>query len=109
MNDRAAPPWLDPCPSWCTRVHDPADHPDDRRHQGAEQILALDLAPEPLPGDGEPSAVDVVVHADRPTGSDQDWLRIESAESSRVRLALTPMSARALIRALHRVLEEISP
>ena len=109
MNDGATPPWLDtPCPSWCCREHRADDHPEDRRHQGAAQLVTLTIAPAPLLDNSDPVPVNVVVHADRPDGSDHDWLRIESAESPDVRLALTARSTRELIRALRVVLDEIS-
>lgn len=109
MNDRATPPGIDtPCPPWCTRRHHAADHPEDRRHQGAAQLVVLDLAPVPTPDATEPLPIEVVVHADRPAGSNEDWLRIESTESPEVRLALTARSTHELIRALRNVLEEIS-
>jgi hypothetical protein len=50
-----------------------------------------------------------VVQADRPAGSVDNWLRIESAESPELRLALTAPSTRELIRALRIALDQISP
>lgn len=101
--------WADaPCPAWCARTHGRDDHPEDRRHQGPAQLITLTIGSSPPTVIGDARTIDVVVHADRPAGSAEDWLRIESAESAEVRLALTAPSTRELIRALQRVLEQIS-
>lgn len=109
MNDHTTPPWPDAaCPPWCTRRHDPGDHPEDRRHQGAVHLVTLEIAAARPASSPETTPVDVVVHADRPVGASEDRLRIESTESPEVRLALTARSTHELIRALRNVLEEIS-
>lgn len=97
-----------PCPAWCQRAHRHDDHPEDRRHQGPAQHLTLRVGSSPPSADGEVRTIEIVVHADRPAESTEDWLRIESAESPDLRLALTAPATRELVRALGAVLDEIS-
>ncbi|HSX66973.1 DUF6907 domain-containing protein [Nocardioides sp.] len=101
--------WTDSaCPSWCARAHRLNDHPEDRRHQGPAQLVTLSIGSTPPTDTKDAMSVDIVIHADRPDGSAGEWLRIESTESTDVRLALTAPATRELIRALHIVLEQIS-
>ena len=109
MNDPdISPRAATPCPPWCRREHHADDHPEDRRHQGCAQLVTVRIGSSPPLSTEDSRSVDVVVQVDRPVGSSEDWLRIESAESPDVRLALTVPSARELIRVLARTLEQIS-
>jgi hypothetical protein len=108
--ERTTTDWADDsCPSWCRRAHHADDHPEDRRHQGPAQVVTLAIGSSPPSVTGDARPVEVVVQADRPAGSVDNWLRIESAESPELRLALTAPSTRELIRALRIALDQISP
>lgn len=108
MDEPESPDWLtEPCPAWCRRTHSPDDHPEDRRHQGAAEVILVRTSRGATPGlDVETS--ELVVHADRPVGDAETWIRIESTEEPDVRLAITQPSAQALLRALRATLLDLS-
>lgn len=100
--------WLDtPCPPWCQRIHQPDDHPDDRRHQSEGHLLALTLS-DRMPPRAPQAQEEVVLLADHGPGEQEIWIRLESVESPSVRLALTADSARDLADAIAEILREVS-
>lgn len=108
MDDHESPQWLsEPCPPWCRRSHAPDDHPEDRRHQGAAEVISVQTSSGPSPG-LEVENAELVVHADRAVGDHEVWIRIESLEDPKVRLHLSQGSARALATALDLTLRDLS-
>jgi hypothetical protein len=81
------------CPHWCSRIHRPGDHDDDRLHQSdpvhlavltdrASFLDAADIHPEHL-----------VLRLVRRPGSATTWLELVAEERSSFRLVATAESA----------------
>jgi hypothetical protein len=109
MDVGAGPTWLgETCPAWCTREHREDDHPEDRRHQSTARIIAVDVPTAAIPGETT-QAVEVAVYLDQPVAQPVRWLRVESVDSSRVRMVLTAESAHRTVDLMAQVLDLLEP
>jgi hypothetical protein len=87
----------EPCPSWCTRVHDDLDHPEDRYHQSEPSYLPTISSRRPsIPITASLEAVDMLIRICRYDGDVVTWVAIEALEQPEPRLVLTLESARIL-------------
>jgi hypothetical protein len=106
--ERSRPTWLvEPCPPWCLREHEEADHPEDREHRGAAvRVSVLASGEDTIPATASLGALDLLVQLHRRVGETLEWVSIEPAEARQPRLALSRESARFLTRALAEVVGE---
>lgn len=107
MDMGARPSWLvEECPAWCTREHHEEDHPEDRRHQSPASIMSMDVPTTAIPA-GTTQTVEVAVYLDQPVAQPVRWLRVESVDSSRVRLALATGSTSGMVELMIEVLARL--
>jgi hypothetical protein len=98
-------PTRDTCPAWCLRDHSDGDHPDDRHHQSAAELVAVLIGNPMLEPDDYAYPISAVVRLVRRTGSDVTWLEVVSDEGPEVRLVVTTESAQRLVATIGRVLD----
>ena len=107
MDLQVTPSWLaEGCPAWCTREHHEDDHPEDRRHQSDGTLIAVHESTTAIPV-GSARSVEVAAYLDQPVAEGTCWLRVESLDSPRMRLALTAESARSLAGLLGGLLDRL--
>lgn len=96
--DHPSPSWLhEPCPGWCTRVHEEDDHLEDRFHQSEPTIVPVIAAVEPtVPVTASLETIDLVIRIGRYDGELVEWLTIEPLDLPQPKLVLTVESARLL-------------
>jgi hypothetical protein len=94
----------DTCPVWCRKDHAEDDHPDDRHHQSAAELVAVVTGSPMLEPDELARPASAVARLVRRTGSDLTWVEVVSEEGPEVRLVVTVESARRLVATLSRLL-----
>lgn len=113
------PTWLvHPCPEWCVREHAQGDHPEDRRHQSAEEVVVVVRGHFPgaegTDPDAGPHAQEdwlVVAHGPtagppaRPAVETAEWVHLGQVEVRAGALDLTRDSAERLRDALTQCLD----
>ncbi len=94
--------WLTaPCPIWCARAHEQADHPEDRYHRSEPSyVAALAAVERTVPVLDALTATDLLVRVGQYIDDPIAWVAIEAAEDPEPRLVLTLESARLLAWAL---------
>ncbi len=111
------PAWLDhACPTWCVREHTTDDHPEDRRHQSAEEVFEIVRSDFPGPEGGDGNGV--VVHEEwlvvghrgvtEPAARTSVWIHVGQHEDRAVSFDLTRESAGRLRDALTRCLDRLA-
>jgi hypothetical protein len=87
----------EPCPAWCTRLHEEDDHLEDRYHQSDPSFVPVVASAGPaVPITDSLTSIDLVVRLCRYVGDVLAWIAVEPLELPQPRMVLTVESARLL-------------
>lgn len=101
------PTWLaEPCPTWCARAHEEADHPEDRFHQSSVALIAVVAGPRSVPPNALLRPTELSVRLGRYAGQTQTWVTLAPIEGTTPALVLTAESGRTVAEAIQGVLSQ---